>query len=73
MNTVEQSGITPRLWFWLTFAWIVIIAKCLMVPWVIAQWQIPITPGWVVIPTLLLAVVATMLLLARFHYGEPKG
>lgn len=69
----EQSGITPRLWFWLAVAWIVIIAKCLSVPWVIAHWHIPIAPVWVVMPTLVLAVVATFLVLARFRYGEPKG
>jgi hypothetical protein len=72
-NTVGHPGITPRFWFWLTFAWIVIIAKCLLVPWVIGRWQIPIAPGWVIMPTLLLAVVATLLVLTRFGFGEPKG
>ena len=73
MNKVEHSGITPRFWAWMSLAWLLILAKCVAVPWVIIHWSVPIAPAWVVLPTLTLAVVASVLLLSRFHFGEPRG
>ncbi|MDD2764769.1 MAG: hypothetical protein PHE83_12435 [Opitutaceae bacterium] len=52
-----------RLWF--EIGWVVIIAKCLAVPWMIARWQIPVHPGWVIIPTLIFAALVTLLVLAH--------
>jgi hypothetical protein len=34
------------------------------VPWVIRHWQIPINPGWVIVPTLIFAAVITLVVLA---------
>ena len=73
MNSIEHSDIPTRLWTWLAVAWVIIIAKCLTVPWAIAHWHIPFGTAWIVVPTLILAVVATLLLLARFRFGAPKG
>jgi len=57
----------------MSLAWLLILAKCIAVPFVIVRWSIPIAPSWVVLPTLVLAIVATILLLSRFHFGEPKS
>ena len=57
----------------MSLAWLLILAKCIAVPFVIARWSVPIAPSWVVLPTLALAIVATILVLSRFHFGEPKS
>jgi hypothetical protein len=73
MNTAAHSGITSRFWVWMSLAWLLILAKCIAVPMVINHWHVPIASSWVVLPTLTLAIVATILILTRFHFGEPKG
>lgn len=45
----------------LLLGWILIAAKCLATPWAIARWQIPIHPGWVIVPTMIVATLATIL------------
>jgi len=42
----------------------VILVKCLAVPWAIARWQIPIHPGWVIVPTVIFAALVTIVVLA---------
>jgi len=54
-----------RLRLCLGIAWLVIIAKCLAVPWAVARWQIPVNPGWVIVPTLIFAAVVTLLALTH--------
>lgn len=73
MKQSGQTGLQPGVWIWLSFGWLAIIVKCLSVPWAVAYWDIPIKPFWVVMPTLVFAVVITALVLARFTRGEPKG
>ena len=53
-----------RMRMMLEIGWAVIIAKCLAVPWVIAHWQIPVHPGWVIVPTLLFAALVTLVVFA---------
>jgi hypothetical protein len=43
----------------LLIAWIIILLKCLLTPWVIAHWAIPVAAAWIVMPTLIFAVLAT--------------
>ena len=62
--TIPAAG-PRRLRLLLEVGWAVIIAKCLAVPWVIAHWQIPVHPGWVIVPTLLFAALITFLVLAQ--------
>lgn len=45
----------------LVVGWLIITAKCLAAPWAIAHWKIPIHPGWVIIPTVMAAVLITIL------------
>ncbi len=47
-------------WF-LLGAWVLILAKCAAVAWVIDRWQVPFNAGWVIVPTLIFAAVATLL------------
>lgn len=47
-------------WF-LGVAWSAIAAKCVLVWWAIAHWQVPVHPLWIVAPTLLCAALATAL------------
>ena len=42
-------------------AWVIIIAKCLVVAWAIEHYAIPVHPGWVVVPTLFMAAICTAL------------
>jgi hypothetical protein len=47
-------------WF-LLGAWVLILAKCAAVAWVIDRWHVPFNAGWVIIPTLVFAALATVL------------
>lgn len=60
---VAQYPVRVR-WF-MAIAWIVIALKCVLVWWVIQHWQVPIHPGWVIIPTLMFAALASGLWLTH--------
>jgi hypothetical protein len=60
-----STAIPRRVRLLLEIGWAVIVAKCLAVPWVIARWQVPIHPGWVIVPTLIFALLVTFLVLAH--------
>jgi hypothetical protein len=45
----------------LILAWAAILLKCVAVTWAIRHWQMPLHPGWLVGPTLIFAVLATVL------------
>lgn len=53
-----------RMRWFLGAAWLLILAKCALVWWAVAHWQVPFHPAWIVIPTLLFAALATALWLA---------
>ncbi|MBP6864128.1 MAG: hypothetical protein KBC32_02540 [Candidatus Didemnitutus sp.] len=42
-------------------AWCIIAAKCVLVWWAIGHWQVPVHPAWIIVPTLMMAALATML------------
>ncbi len=42
-------------------AWFIIAAKCVLVWWAIGRWQVPVHPAWVIVPTLMMAALATVL------------
>jgi len=60
----SSRSVPRRVRLFLGIGWVVVVAKCLAVPWVIARWQIPIHPGWVIVPTLLFALLVTIVVLA---------
>jgi hypothetical protein len=57
------TAISRRTRWILEIGWIVIIAKCLAVPWVVSHWQVPVHPGWVIAPTLIFAALVTLVVL----------
>lgn len=66
METMTRFRPPPRavvigLWA----GWLLIVVKCLTAPWVIAHWSVPIHPGWVIVPTLILAALITFLILTH--------
>ena len=70
MSAPANHPPSSRLGLWLGVGWAIILVKCLLTPWVIARWQVPIHPGWVIVPTLILAVVITAIVLARRRNHE---
>jgi hypothetical protein len=57
------AALPRRVRLLLEIGWAVIVAKCLAVPWMITRWQIPVHPGWVIVPTLMFAALVTFLAL----------
>jgi hypothetical protein len=53
-----------RMRWFLGVVWVVILAKCALVWWAIGHWHVPVHPAWIVLPTLILAALATGLWLA---------
>ncbi len=51
-------------WF-LIVAWVLILAKCGFVWWAIDHWQVPIHAAWIIVPTLMMAALATVLWLVH--------
>ena len=62
-SLARPSGVPRRVRLLLIIGWVVIIAKCLAVPWALAHWQIPVHPAWVIVPTLLFAALVTSVVL----------
>ncbi len=59
MSTPARSiARTPLV---VTFAWLLILAKCILVTWAVQHWQVPIHPGWIVWPTVAFGALATCL------------
>jgi hypothetical protein len=57
------AGMPRRIRLLLEACWVVLVAKCLAVPWVVAHWQIPVHPAWVIVPTLVFGVLITVVAL----------
>jgi hypothetical protein len=52
---------SPAMRRFVTWAWTIIIAKCGVVAWAIAHWQVPVSPYVIIVPTLAMASLATFL------------
>lgn len=61
---VDATRYPVRMRWFLGVAWIVILAKCVLVWWAMNHWHVPIHPAWVIGPTLMLAALATVLWIA---------
>lgn len=60
-KSIKWRQLNPGQLALLVVAWLLIIAKCLAVPWAIAHWSVPIEAAWVIVPTLVFAGVVTVL------------
>ena len=62
-HSLMAAPLAQRTRRFLEIGWLIIVAKCLAVPWVISHWQVPVHPGWVIVPTLVFAVVVTLVVM----------
>jgi hypothetical protein len=62
-NSIKWRRLSPGQLALLVLAWVLIIAKCLAVPWAIEHWSVPIHAAWVILPTLIFAGVVTALVI----------
>jgi len=67
MNKVAAHlSAAPRaVLYGLSIGWIVVLAKCLAAPAVMRHFEVPIHPGWVIVPTLIFAALVTVLVLGH--------
>lgn len=66
MYQVDANRYPLRMRWWLVVAWNLVLAKCALVWWAMLHWNVPIHPAWIVVPTLVFAVIATLVwLVAR--------
>jgi hypothetical protein len=61
---MDATRYPVRMRWILGVAWVLVLAKCTVVWWAMTHWHVPMHPGWIVIPTLLFAALATSLWLA---------
>ena len=54
---ITQYSIRAR-WF-MAIAWLIILAKCVLVSWAINHWQVPFNAAWIVGPTIAFAALAS--------------
>lgn len=61
----EVAQYSRRVRWFMTIAWALIAAKCVLVWWAIGHWNVPIHPLWIVGPTVAFAALATGLWLTH--------
>ncbi len=66
--SLQRARVPRRVRLALEIGWVIIIAKCLAVPWVVNHYQVPFGSGWVIVPTLLFAGLVTLLVV--IHYDD---
>lgn len=59
------ASVSSRTRLVLCVAWVLIIFKCVWVVWAIERWEMPVAPAWVIVPTLVAALLATVLFVRR--------
>ncbi|MDP1580134.1 MAG: hypothetical protein Q8M02_07640 [Candidatus Didemnitutus sp.] len=62
---LPAANLPVRMRWFLAIAWVLILAKCVLVAWAIEHWRVPVHAGWVIIPTLLMAALATVVWLTH--------
>jgi hypothetical protein len=68
MNTptpLDVRTLSSRVRWFMSVAWALILAKCGFVVWAVERWHMPFHAGWIVVPTLAFAALATALWLAH--------
>lgn len=65
MKSSAHPPAAPKFPRWLLVGWALILVKCLLTPWAIAHWNVPIHAGWVIWPTLVFAGFVTLVVLMR--------
>jgi hypothetical protein len=68
MNLPIHVNVTqyPRRVRWvMAAAWVLILAKCLLISWAVERYHMPFNAAWVIAPTLVFAGLATVLWLTH--------
>lgn len=59
----KSHGHAPRsIVVGVVVGWILISLKCVLLPSLFQRWQVPVHPGWVIVPTLVFAGLVTVLI-----------
>ncbi len=56
---LDATRYPVRMRWFLSVAWLLILAKCTLIWWAMVHWSVPFHPAWIVVPTLLFAALAT--------------
>ena len=59
------SPIPRKVAVGLVIGWALIAVKCALTPYVMARWHVPVDPGWVIVPTLIFAILVSLLIIFR--------
>lgn len=55
----------------LIVGWMVIAIKCAFIPYLMARWRAPVDPGWVIVPTLIFALLVSLLVISH-DWSQPE-
>ena len=55
----ERPPRSQRVERWLAIGWILIALKSALVWWACRHYAVPVHPGWVIVPTVFMAIVCT--------------
>jgi len=58
---LDLGQYSPRVRRFVAIGWALIAVKCTVVWWAMTRWNVPFHPLWIVGPTLLFALLATVL------------
>jgi hypothetical protein len=58
---IDIGQYSPRVRWFVTIGWALIAVKCTLVWWAMTHWSVPFHPLWIVGPTLMFALLATVL------------
>jgi membrane protein YdbS with pleckstrin-like domain len=61
----ERSPRNPRVERVIEICWAAIALKCVAVVWLFARYHVPVSPLWVIAPTVVFAAVCTLVYVLR--------
>jgi hypothetical protein len=65
VDVSHKTAPSPRLERLIWVSWVLIAIKSVVVWWACAKYAVPISPWWVIIPTVVMAVLCTLIYYAR--------
>ncbi len=61
----QKTPRNPRMERLILAAWILIAGKCWLMTWLIEKYHVPINPLWIVVPSVLFALLCTVVYFCR--------
>lgn len=68
MNTpapLDLHRVSVRVRWFMGVTWALILVKCVFVTWAVGHWHMPFNAGWVTVPTVIFAALASGLWVAH--------